>query len=141
MVQVREERDVGRGHLVDDSDRGGAGVNGKRGDVDRVDRLDQDAGTSLRGGEGTLVGTALAAWLFAVVGNGLVLIGMNSYWQYVATGIIVILALILGKVGFGGEIWPRRRGDSGDAPLESPAVAPAAAGATAVVAERPPSDD
>jgi ribose transport system permease protein len=98
-------------------------------------------GTSLRGGEGTLVGTALAAWLFAVVGNGLVLIGMNSYWQYVATGIIVILALILGKVGFGGEIWPRRRDDSGDAPLESPTVAPAAAGATAMVAERPPSDD
>jgi ribose transport system permease protein len=94
-------------------------------------------GTSLRGGEGTLVGTALAAWLFAVVGNGLVLIGMNSYWQYVATGIMVILALILGKVGFGGEIWPRRRGTSGGAPLESLDVAPAAA----VVAENAPSDD
>jgi ribose transport system permease protein len=94
-------------------------------------------GTSLRGGEGTLVGTALAAWLFAVVGNGLVLIGMNSYWQYVATGIMVILALILGKVGLGGEIWPRRRGTSGGAPLESLDVAPAAA----VVAENAPSDD
>jgi ribose transport system permease protein len=96
-------------------------------------------GTSLRGGEGTLVGTALAAWLFAVVGNGLVVIGMNSYWQYVATGIIVILALVLGKVGLGGEIWPRRRGTPGGTPLESLDVAPAAAGA--VVAESAPSDD
>jgi len=86
-------------------------------------------GTSLRGGEGTLVGTALAAWLFAVVGNGLVLLGVNSYWQYVATGIIVILALILGKVGFGGEIWPRRRGISGGAPPQSLDVAPPAAAA------------
>jgi ribose transport system permease protein len=86
-------------------------------------------GTSLRGGEGTLVGTALAAWLFAVVGNGLVLLGVNSYWQYVATGIIVILALILGKVGFGGEIWPRRRSISGGAPPQSLGVAPTAAAA------------
>jgi len=94
-------------------------------------------GTSLRGGEGTLVGTALAAWLFAVVGNGLVLVGMNSYWQYVATGIIVILALILGKVGFGGAIWPRRGGMSGGAPPESLDVAGAGTG----VAESAPSED
>jgi ribose transport system permease protein len=90
-------------------------------------------GTSLRGGEGTLVGTALAAWLFAVVGNGLVLIGMNSYWQYVATGIIVILALILGKAGLGGEIWPHRRG----MPPEPEDVAPAAARAVAAESASP----
>jgi ribose transport system permease protein len=95
-------------------------------------------GTSLRGGEGTLVGTALAAWLFAVVGNGLVLVGVNSYWQYVATGIIVILALILGKVGFGGEIWQRRRAMSGGAPPESQDVASSAA---AMVAESASLDD
>src|SRR3981081_4708490 len=60
-------------------------------------------GTILRGGEGTLVGTALAAWLFAVVGNGLVLLGVNSYWQYVATGIIVILALMLERIQSRGQ--------------------------------------
>jgi ribose transport system permease protein len=96
-------------------------------------------GTSLRGGEGTLVGTALAAWLFAVVGNGLVLVGMNSYWQYVATGIIVILALILGKVGFGGAIWPRRGSMSGGAPPESLDVA--GARTRTGVAESAPSED
>ncbi len=65
-------------------------------------------GTSLYGGEGTLLGTALAAWLFAVVGNGLILLGVNSYWQYLATGIILVLALVLGLIGAGGRLWPRR---------------------------------
>jgi ribose transport system permease protein len=64
-------------------------------------------GTSLYGGEGTLVGTALAAWLFAMVNNGLILLGVNSYWQYLATGIILILALVLGLVGVGGRLWGR----------------------------------
>lgn len=64
-------------------------------------------GTSLFGGEGTLLGTVLAAWLFAVVNNGLVLLGMNSYWQYLATGVILVLALTLGLLGMGGALWPR----------------------------------
>jgi ribose transport system permease protein len=96
-------------------------------------------GTSLRGGEGTLVGTALAAWLFAVVGNGLVLVGVDSYWQYVATGIIVILALILGRVGLGGEIWPRRRAMSGGAPPDPEGLVTGAA--AAMSAEGAPLDD
>jgi ribose transport system permease protein len=64
-------------------------------------------GTSLYGGEGTLLGTVLAAWLFAVVNNGLILLGVNSYWQYLATGIILILALSLGLLGLGGRLWRR----------------------------------
>ncbi len=64
-------------------------------------------GTSLYGGTGTLVGTALAAWLFSMVNNGLILFGVNSYWQYLATGIILILALVLGLVGIGGRLWHR----------------------------------
>jgi ribose transport system permease protein len=63
-------------------------------------------GTSLSGGEGTLMGTVLASWLFAVVNNGLILLGVNSYWQYLATGIILVLALALGLLGAGGKFWP-----------------------------------
>ena len=64
-------------------------------------------GTSLFGGEGTLVGTVLAAWLFAVVNNGLILLGVNWYWQYLATGVILVLALALGLIGAGGRFWHR----------------------------------
>ncbi len=56
-------------------------------------------GTSLFGGEGTLVGTALAAFLFAMVDNGLILLGVNSYWHYVATGAILVVALGIGVLG------------------------------------------
>ena len=66
-------------------------------------------GTSLRGGEGTLLGTVLAAWLFAMVNNGLILVGVNSYWQYLATGVILVLALALGMVGSGNHAWWRTR--------------------------------
>jgi ribose transport system permease protein len=47
----------------------------------------------------------LAAWLFAVVNNGLILLGVNSYWQYLATGVILVLALALGLIGAGGRFW------------------------------------
>lgn len=64
-------------------------------------------GTSLFGGEGTLLGTVMAAWLFAAVNNGLILLGVNSYWQYLATGVILVLALALGLLGMAGTLWPR----------------------------------
>jgi ribose transport system permease protein len=64
-------------------------------------------GTSLAGGEGTLLGTVLASWLFATVNNGLVLLRVNSYWQYLATGVILVLALSLGLLGLGGTLWRR----------------------------------
>jgi len=56
-------------------------------------------GTSLLGGEGTLVGTALASFLFAMVDNGLILLAVNSYWHYVVTGAILIVALGIGILG------------------------------------------
>ena len=64
-------------------------------------------GTSLFGGEGTLLGTVLASWLFAAVNNGLILLRVNSYWQYLATGVILVLALSLGLLGAGGSLWRR----------------------------------
>jgi ribose transport system permease protein len=50
-------------------------------------------GTSLRGGEGTLFGTFCASIFFAVMNNALNLYGVGSYWQYVAIGTIIVLAL------------------------------------------------
>lgn len=94
-------------------------------------------GTSLAGGEGTLLGTMLASWLFAVVNNGLVLLRVNSYWQYLATGVILILALSLGLLGAGGTIWRR----SGAWALFWATEQPESPGAGAGDAATAPTDD
>ena len=60
---------------------------------------------------------AVAAFLFAMVNNGLIMLGVNSYWHYLATGIILVLALTLGLLGAGGKIaLPRWRSTSAEVP-------------------------
>ncbi|MFC1601202.1 ABC transporter permease [Candidatus Sumerlaeota bacterium] len=50
-------------------------------------------GTSLKGGSGTLIGTLGAALLFAVINNAMDMFQVQSYWQKIATGGILLLAL------------------------------------------------
>lgn len=51
-------------------------------------------GTSLLGGRGTLLGTVTGAVLFAGLDNALNLFNVSSYWQYVAAGLVLALALV-----------------------------------------------
>jgi len=50
-------------------------------------------GTSLFGGRGTVVGTLIGAVIVGVFRNGLTLIGVEVIYQYLVTGILVILAV------------------------------------------------
>lgn len=50
-------------------------------------------GTSMAGGSGSLVGTLIGSLIIAVMSNGLNHFGLNSYWQQVATGSLLIIAL------------------------------------------------
>ncbi|MEV4686202.1 ABC transporter permease [Microbacterium sp. LWH3-1.2] len=50
-------------------------------------------GTSLTGGVGSMSGTVLGLLIVAVLGNGMTLLNINSSWQQVATGILLILAV------------------------------------------------
>ena len=52
-------------------------------------------GTSLAGGEGTILGTLIGAFVKSVLDNGLRIISVPQEWQIVVTGIIVILAVYL----------------------------------------------
>ena len=52
-------------------------------------------GTSLSGGEGSMVGTFLAVVLLATLKNGIVLLDINSSWQVAVTGLIIIVAVLL----------------------------------------------
>jgi ribose transport system permease protein len=50
-------------------------------------------GTSLSGGEGSVIGTMIGAVLIGAINNGLDLLGVTTYWQNVALGILLVLAV------------------------------------------------
>ena len=56
-------------------------------------------GASLFGGEGTIIGTLIGALIIATIQYGLVVLGVVPFWQYVAVGIVLILAVIVDQFG------------------------------------------
>lgn len=54
-------------------------------------------GTSLKGGEGTVIGTLIGAAIMAVVRNAFVLLGMPLHWQIMIIGIVILLAVGLDR--------------------------------------------
>lgn len=52
-------------------------------------------GTSLKGGQGSILGTLLGVVFIAMIRNGLNSQGINAYWQLVLTGGITLLGAIL----------------------------------------------
>jgi ribose/xylose/arabinose/galactoside ABC-type transport system permease subunit len=54
-------------------------------------------GTRLTGGRGTILGTLIAALIVAVIGSGLNMLGMLSFWQKVLKGAILVLAILLNE--------------------------------------------
>ena len=49
-------------------------------------------GTRMAGGKGTALGTFIGALMLAVLKVGMVVINVDSFWQFVVTGIIIIVA-------------------------------------------------
>ena len=60
-------------------------------------------GTSLSGGKGTMLGTLLGAILLSALKVGLIVAGVDTFWQYIATGLIIVVAayfeVIQSKIG------------------------------------------
>ncbi|TME33949.1 MAG: ribose ABC transporter [Chloroflexi bacterium] len=52
-------------------------------------------GASLFGGAGTIAGTVIGALIIAVIQNGLVILAINPFWQFVTVGIVIILAVLV----------------------------------------------
>ena len=52
-------------------------------------------GTSLSGGEGTILGTIIGAFIISTLTNGLRILSVPQEWQMVVTGAIVVLAVYM----------------------------------------------
>jgi ribose/xylose/arabinose/galactoside ABC-type transport system permease subunit len=52
-------------------------------------------GTALSGGRGNIWGTLIGVLLLGCISNALNILGVNPYWQYVMTGTIIVLAVML----------------------------------------------
>ncbi len=52
-------------------------------------------GTSLMGGRGTLVGTLIGALIIGVLNNALNLMDVSSYYQQIAKGAVILLAVVV----------------------------------------------
>lgn len=55
-------------------------------------------GTSLSGGEGTIPGTLVGAFIIAVIQNGMNLTHVESYSQKVVLGLVILLAVLLDQL-------------------------------------------
>ena len=61
-------------------------------------------GTALTGGAGSVVGTVFGCLFIGILQNGLNMVGVESSWQYVVTGVILLLSVL------GNRSGGRRRG-------------------------------
>jgi ribose transport system permease protein len=59
-------------------------------------------GTGLFGGTGSIVGTILGALIIGMISNGTVLLGIDSYYEPIAQGVVIILAVTI-------DIWSKAR--------------------------------
>lgn len=64
-------------------------------------------GASLNGGRGTISGTILGLLIIGVLNNGLVLLNVNTFWQDVARGTLLIIAVSFDQLR---ERWDAKRG-------------------------------
>jgi erythritol transport system permease protein len=58
-------------------------------------------GAALTGGRGTVQGTMLGAFVIGFLSDGLVIIGVSSYWQTVFTGAVIVLAVLMNSIQYG----------------------------------------
>jgi erythritol transport system permease protein len=52
-------------------------------------------GTSMSGGRGTIGGTIVGAFVIGILSDGLVMMGVSSFWQMVVKGLVIIIAVVV----------------------------------------------
>jgi erythritol transport system permease protein len=52
-------------------------------------------GTSMSGGRGTIGGTVIGAFVIGILSDGLVMMGVSSFWQMVIKGVVIVAAVVV----------------------------------------------
>ncbi|MBK9746577.1 MAG: ABC transporter permease [Chloroflexi bacterium] len=60
-------------------------------------------GASLMGGKGSIVGTVLGAIILGAMRNGLTLMNVQAFYQLMATGLIILLAMLIDRLTRGSN--------------------------------------
>jgi ribose transport system permease protein len=55
-------------------------------------------GASLFGGRGSMLGTFLGVFIPELLATGLIIVGVNQYWQYILTGLVLGAAVYLDQI-------------------------------------------
>jgi ribose transport system permease protein len=84
-------------------------------------------GTSLFGGRGTIVGSVIGTFIIAVLVTGLVITNVPPFWQEVAVGVILILAVYIDQLHL-GHGRARRRSPGGPAAAATALLPPSVTG-------------
>jgi ribose transport system permease protein len=54
-------------------------------------------GTSLAGGTGRILGTIIGALIIGILNNALNLMNVSSYYQMIAKGVVILIAVLLDR--------------------------------------------
>lgn len=52
-------------------------------------------GTSMSGGRGRIFGTIIGAFVIGILSDGLIMMGVSSFWQTVIKGLVIVLAVVI----------------------------------------------
>ncbi len=52
-------------------------------------------GTSMSGGRGRILGTIIGAFVIGILSDGLIMMGVSSFWQMVIKGLVIIAAVVI----------------------------------------------
>jgi ribose/xylose/arabinose/galactoside ABC-type transport system permease subunit len=76
-------------------------------------------GTSLSGGRGNIGGTIIGALIIGVLGNVFNLLNVSPFYQDVAKGMVILVAVLLDRLLHAGGRTVRKEVDSGTDKAES----------------------
>src|SRR4051794_34137688 len=64
-------------------------------------------GTSLYGGVGSVLGTAVGVLIIASINNGLILTNVPDFWQQIVVGVIIIAAMVVDQIAKAARLTVR----------------------------------